>query len=87
MLLKINKVAHLGEYRLELHFNDESVKVVDLSAELHGTVFEPLQNLSLFRQVAVNPETNTIEWPTGADLAPEYLHEIGQETTRRVTGE
>ena len=78
-LLQVTKVRYLDGYRLELHFNDESVKEVDLAGELYGEVFEPLREEAYFRQVAVNAETTTIEWPNGADLAPEDLHEIGHD--------
>ena len=64
---------------MRLTFSDGVVKDVDLQGELYGEVFEPLKDLDRFRQVAVNPETNTIEWPNGADFAPEYLYEIGEE--------
>ncbi|HEX6750512.1 MAG TPA: DUF2442 domain-containing protein [Longimicrobium sp.] len=77
MFLHVEKVTYLGEYRLLLEFDDGSVKEVDLSGELYGEVFEPLRDHSFFAQVTVNPETRTIEWPNGADLAPEYLYEIG----------
>jgi len=50
---------------------------MDLSEELHGQVFEPLRDLEVFAQVKINPETGTIEWPNGADLAPEFLLEQG----------
>ncbi|NPU96049.1 MAG: DUF2442 domain-containing protein [Candidatus Omnitrophica bacterium] len=61
-----------------MHFNDGAVKEVDLPNEIHGEVFEPLQKIDLFRQVAINPDTQTIEWPNGADFAPEFLHQIGK---------
>ena len=79
MLLQVTKVRYLDGYRLELHFNDESVKEVDLAGELYGEVFEPLRQEAYFKQVAMNRETNTIEWPNGADLAPEFLHKIGKD--------
>lgn len=78
MFLHVVALRHAGHYRLELVFNDGSVKEVDLTSELHGKVFEPLKDPEFFRQVKVNPETNTIEWPNGADFAPEFLHEIGK---------
>jgi hypothetical protein len=46
-----------------------------LAKELWGEVFEPLKDVGLFRRCHVNTELNTIEWDTGADLAPEYLYE------------
>lgn len=79
MLLQVTQVRYLDGFRLELHFNDARVKEVDLADELYGEVFEPLRDEAYFKQVAVNPETNTIEWPNGADLAPEFLHAIGKD--------
>lgn len=77
MFLHVTSATYLGGYRLRLGFNDGTTKDVDLSPELYGTVFEPLKDTGLFRQVHVNPDTNTIEWPNGADFAPEFLYEIG----------
>ncbi len=82
MFLHVTKVTYLGDYRLRLTFNNGVVKEVDLKEELYGEVFEPLKDQSLFRQVAVNPNTNTIEWPNGADLAPEFLYKVGREVKR-----
>ena len=79
MFLHVTGVTYLEDYKLRLEFNDGTVKDVDLKDELYGQVFEPLKDRVLFKQVYVNPDTNTIEWPNGADLAPEFLHEIGQD--------
>ncbi|HQH71430.1 MAG TPA: DUF2442 domain-containing protein [bacterium] len=78
MFLHIVDVTYRGEYRLQLRFNDGAVKEVDLQNELYGEVFEPLQNIEFFKQVAVNSDTQTIEWPNGADFAPEFLHQLGK---------
>jgi hypothetical protein len=79
MLLHVVSIGYLTNYRLRLQFNDGATKEVDLTPELAGEVFEPLRDLELFRAVTVNAETNTIEWPNGADFAPEFLYEIGKE--------
>jgi hypothetical protein len=73
MFLNVTSVTHLEDYKLRLTFNDGAVKDVDLRDELYGKVFEPLKDTELFKQVAVNSDTNTVEWPNGADfaLAPE----------------
>ena len=62
---------------LRVWFDDDAVKDVDLTGELWGEVFEPLKDPEFFRKAWVNPETGTVEWPNGADLAPSFLHERG----------
>lgn len=79
MFLHVTAVSLTKAYELRVTFSDDVVKEVDLARELHGEVFEPLQDFELFKQVRVNTETNTIEWPNGADFAPEFLYEIGKE--------
>ena len=81
MLLHVTTVRWLKEYILRLEFDNGSVKVVDLKDELHGEIFEPLNDIHLFRQVAINRDTKTIKWPNGADFAPEFLYAIGEEVT------
>lgn len=78
MFLHVDSVRALEGYTLRLSFNDGAVKDVDLAPQLYGEVFEPLQDAAFFRRVAVNPETGTIEWPNGADFAPEFLYETGR---------
>ena len=79
MFLHVTDIGDVTPYTLHVKFSDGVVKQVDLKDELHGEVFEPLKDAAFFRQVIVNLETGTIEWPNGADFAPEFLYEIGQE--------
>lgn len=44
-----------------------------------GRYSKPLKDPTFFKRVTLNEETNTIEWPNGADFAPEFLYEIGEE--------
>lgn len=85
MFLHVTEVNYLEDYKLRLRFDNGIMKDVDLRDELYGKVFEPLKEVGLFKQVAVNQDKNTIEWPNGADFAPEYLYEIGQEVEQVVT--
>ena len=73
MFLHVTAVEYIGDYRLRLKFNDGAGGIVDLEPELYGEVFEPLRDKELFRQVYLTGRT--IEWPNGADLAPEFLYE------------
>jgi hypothetical protein len=79
MFLHVTSVRHLREFVLRVELSDGSAVIVDLADELDGEVFEPLRDPDLFGKVRVNPETGTIEWPNGADLAPEFLRKIGTD--------
>lgn len=74
-MLKITDVDYCGGYTLRLKFNDGVVKTADLSPYLVGDVFGELRDKSLFIQYGLT--RHTIEWANGADLAPEFLYEIG----------
>lgn len=77
--LHVTAVRHLGGYRLAVAFTDGSECEVDLGGSLDGEIFDPLRDESVFAEAFVNPETRTVAWPNGADLAPEYLRELGKE--------
>ncbi len=79
MFLHITEVTYLKKYQLRLTFNNDIIKDVDLTDELYGEIFEPLKDVVFFKQVAINPDTKTVEWPNGADFAPEFLYDVGQE--------
>ncbi len=83
-MLWVTNAKYLGSYRLWLSFNDGMSGEVDLSGRLHGEVFEPLKDPNLFSQVKFEPEMDTIVWPNGANLAPEYLHDEIIEQGHRV---
>ena len=74
-MLRVKDVDYQGDYRLALTFSDGVLKVVDLEPYLTGEVFGALHDKEQFIQYALTPVT--IEWANGADLAPEYLYEIG----------
>lgn len=84
MFLHVTGVRYIEGYKLEVAFNDGTGKEVDLEDELHGEVFEPLRDVAFFKQAKINEETNTIEWPNGADFAPEFLRKMGKETRQAV---
>lgn len=75
MVPRVVEVEPLAGYRLRLKFDDGATGTVDLSDQLWGTMFEPLKDEQLFRQASVHPELETVTWPNGADLAPEYLYQ------------
>ncbi|MCB0105377.1 MAG: DUF2442 domain-containing protein [Caldilineaceae bacterium] len=65
----------VGPYQIRLTFDDGLERVIDFREVLHGPVFAPLHDQTIFAQVTVNQDTGTIEWPTGADFSPVVLHD------------
>jgi len=68
-------VEVIGTYRLRLTFADGIVDEVDFGDREWRGVFEQLRDPAYFAQVVVDPESGTIAWPNGADMAPEPLYE------------
>jgi hypothetical protein len=60
-------------------FDDGTVRDLDLEDRLEGPVFEPLRDPELFAQVAIDRESGTVTWPTGADLDPSAIYEQGSD--------
>lgn len=76
MFLEVSSAKYLGDYKINLLFNNGESKTVDLFDKLIGKVFEPLKDKAYFQSFSI--KFNTIEWRNGADFAPEYLYEIGK---------
>ena len=74
MFLHISEAKPVGDYRVEVVFNDGRRGVADLSSFLTGPVFGPVRDPDFFAQLKVDEKTQTVVWPNGADLAPEYLY-------------
>lgn len=73
-IVHVTSVQAVGDHRLHLAFEDGAQGEVDLSGWQWRGVFEPLADPSHFCQVSLDGELETIDWPNGADLAPETLH-------------
>jgi hypothetical protein len=75
MMPRVIDARHAGGYRVWLRFADGLSGEIDLEKELWGPVFEPLKDVAEFAKVRFDPEADTIVWPNGADLAPEFLYD------------
>ena len=69
------EARYVSGFTIWVRFRDGRSGEVDLAPALNGPVFEPLHNLEFFRQFWVHPEYETLVWPNGADIAPEYLYD------------
>ena len=73
----VKRAAYLGQYKIAVTFENDMVKIVDMAPHLVGEVFEALKSVSAFAAFTVNRDTDTIEWPNGADVSPDWLYEVG----------
>ncbi len=64
-----------GPHILRVAFDDQTEQVIDFKPVLAGELYGPLRDLSLFNQVKIDPEVQTLTWPNGADFDPETLHD------------
>jgi hypothetical protein len=69
------EARYVRDYVVWLQFRDGTSGEIDLGPELWGPMFEPLKEVGFFRQFFIHPEFETLTWPNGADLAPEFLHD------------
>jgi hypothetical protein len=75
-IIHVTDVVPLEGLWIRVTFTDGAVKEIDLSELLAtGGVFAPIyEQREIFEQVAVNPESGTVEWPGQVDLDPEVLY-------------
>ena len=79
---RVTAVIALPDARLRVTFVDGISGEIDMGAFLSnsaidGTIFEPLRDAVIFAQVQV--VLGAIQWPNGADLAPDAMYDaIGE---------
>src|SRR5512132_4443013 len=74
-IYRVVSVAIVAPYTLRVTFNDTTTQVIDFSPILEGELYGPLRDASLFNQVQLDPEVQTLVWPNGADFDPATLHD------------
>lgn len=80
---RVSSVAVLADARLRVNFVDRSAGEVDMRAflrnpKIDGTVFEALRDAVVFAQARV--VLGTVQWPNGADLAPDAMYDAIRES-------
>jgi hypothetical protein len=65
----------VGPYSLRVRFEDGLERTIDFSPVLAGELFGPLRDGSLFQQVRLDVEAQTLVWPNGADFDPATLYD------------
>ena len=73
MFLYVTSAKPLDGYSVEVCFDDGREGIADLTEALEGPMFESLKEPDVFTKLRVDEELQTIVWPNGTDLAPEYI--------------
>lgn len=68
----------VGDFAIKVTFDDNMERVIDFEPILIGPIFGPLRDTDLFRQVQLDRDFGTLEWPNGADIDPIVLHDWPQ---------
>ena len=76
MTPRILEARLVDGYRIALRYDDGLAATVDLEPVLEGEIFEPLREPRIFGTFRIDTDFDTLVWPNGADLAPEFLYEL-----------
>ena len=86
-LTKVFEFYYTEDYSMRVCFDDGHSSVIDFSPILHGPLFGPLRDLSLFKKARLDLQTGTLVWPNGADFDPDTLYnwpEVVGELSERL---
>ena len=75
MLHDVIRAIYVGDYKIELEFDDGKGGSVDFAKYLKmGGVFERLKDIEFFRNFSVIEDLGTLTWGDEVDVAPEILY-------------
>ncbi len=76
----VKHAKYIEGYKIQLTFDNNKIKIVDLEQHLSGEIFEPLKDLTYFKTFKLDDDLDTIAWENGADISPDFLYEIGYDS-------
>jgi hypothetical protein len=79
MYPSVKKVVPNENYNLTIDFNNGESGTLDMKPFLNFGVFKKLKDMNHFRQVRVS--FDTIEWPSGIDMDPEFVYSKCKKST------
>lgn len=86
---RIMRFEIVGPFALAVEFSDGTGQRIDFQPVLHGPIFGPLRDSSMFNAVILDIEAGTLVWPNGADFDPATLHDwpgVCEELAARARG-
>ncbi len=76
----IKKIINVSDYKLNLQFDNNETKWIDLENKLKSKSLSPeskytqLLNKEYFKSVKLHPDWETIYWDNGLDFCPDTLY-------------
>ena len=77
---KVIEVNVLEDYKLELTFDNNIVKIKDMKPYLNKGEFKKLKNIEKFKSVKIS--FGTISWNEEIDMCADYLYETSTEISK-----
>ncbi len=76
MFFTVKNVVPLDDYKLQVFFEDNTEKIIDMKPYLDQGIFSALRDRQTFSTAKVT--FGTVEWDNGLDIDPEFLYEYGE---------
>ena len=73
---RVRNVTPNNNYTITLTFQNDEVKVFDVTPYLDKGIFQELQDMRLFN--SVRPFLGSIQWQNGQDFCPDMLYMDGK---------
>jgi hypothetical protein len=75
MYYEIKDFKNLGDYKLEIFFDNGKKGIVDLKDYIKkGGVFSRFSDIEYFKKAYINKEFGVLCWPDEVDIAPETIY-------------
>ena len=84
-IYRVLAFERLAPYTLRVKFDDGMERLIDFRPILAGDIYGPLRDPTVFNQVQLDPEVQTLVWPNGADFDPATLHDWPQHLDALLT--
>jgi Protein of unknown function (DUF2442) len=72
---RVRRCEVVGPYVVRVDFEDATSQTIDLEPILAGSLYGPLRDPAVFRQVRIDEVAHTLVWPNGTDFDPATLHD------------
>ena len=69
---RVKFVKPLTKYRIQITFENDEIRIFDVSPYLDKGIFNQLKDVSIFN--SVKPFLGAIQWSNGLDLGPDTLY-------------